>query len=109
MYSRFFSLGCSVQFYVALQYNSVLTLRADDGLLVWTPLNIQPVLLTVQVSDHMSSSLLIPILQLCSCLNGGTCQYQSVAENHLQGKFQVIKFSKNEVSLTLFLIIWFIL
>ncbi|XP_026791522.3 mucin-like protein isoform X2 [Pangasianodon hypophthalmus] len=65
------------------------TIGRDDGVLVWTPLNIQPVLLTVQVSDHMSSSLLIPILQLCSCLNGGTCQYQSVAENHLQGKFQV--------------------
>ncbi|KAI5108251.1 fibrillin-2 isoform X1, partial [Silurus meridionalis] len=66
------------------------TIGRDDGVLVWTPLNIQPVLLTVQVSDHMSSSLLIPILQLCNCLNGGTCQYQSVPENHLQGKFQVV-------------------
>lgn len=75
-----------------ISIKSVCNPLADNGVLVWTPLNIQPVLLTVQVSDHMSSSLLIPILQLCSCLNGGTCQYQSVAENHLQGKFQVTTF-----------------
>lgn len=67
----------------------VISLPTGDGVLVWTPLNIQPVLLTVQVSDYKSSSLLSPILQLCNCLNGGSCQYQSVAENHLQGKFQV--------------------
>ncbi|KAL6487444.1 hypothetical protein MHYP_G00040700 [Metynnis hypsauchen] len=66
------------------------TIGSGDGVLVWTPLNIQPVLLTVQVSDYMTSSLLSPILQLCNCLNGGSCQYQSVAENHLQGKFQVV-------------------
>ncbi|KAI4888646.1 hypothetical protein NFI96_027076 [Prochilodus magdalenae] len=64
------------------------TIGSGDGVLVWTPLNIQPVLLTVQVSDYTSSSLLSPVLQLCNCLNGGSCQYQSVAENHLQGKFQ---------------------
>lgn len=72
-------------------YNSVLISLVDNGVLVWTPLNIQPVLFTVQVSDHMSSSLLVPILQLCNCLNGGTCQYQSVTENYLQGKFQVTR------------------
>ncbi|XP_066536237.1 mucin-like protein [Hoplias malabaricus] len=66
------------------------TIGTGDGVLVWTPLNIQPVLLTVQVSDYMSSSLLSPILQICNCLNGGSCQYQSVVENHLQGKFQVV-------------------
>ncbi|XP_058241182.1 mucin-like protein [Hemibagrus wyckioides] len=80
----------SVSFSLLYPRPPLASIGKDDGLLVWTPLNIQPVLLTVQVSDHMSSSLLIPILQLCSCLNGGTCQYQSVAENHLQGKFQVV-------------------
>ncbi|XP_060727479.1 mucin-like protein [Tachysurus vachellii] len=80
----------SVSFSLLYPRPPLASIGKDDGVLVWTPLNIQPVLLTVQVSDHMSSSLLIPILQLCSCLNGGTCQYQSVAENHLQGKFQVV-------------------
>ncbi|XP_062852425.1 neurogenic locus notch homolog protein 1-like [Trichomycterus rosablanca] len=58
--------------------------------MVWTPYNIQPVLLTVQVSDSTSSTLLIPVLQICNCLNGGSCQYQSIAESHLQGRFQVV-------------------
>ncbi|XP_017318641.1 fibrillin-2 isoform X1 [Ictalurus punctatus] len=80
----------SVSFSLLYPRPVLATIGRDDGVLVWTPLNIQPVLLIVQVSDHMSSSVLIPILQLCSCLNGGTCQYQSVAENHLQGKFQVV-------------------
>uniref|UniRef100_W5KAE5 Si:ch73-105b23.6 n=1 Tax=Astyanax mexicanus TaxID=7994 RepID=W5KAE5_ASTMX len=62
----------------------------SDGILVWTPLSIQPVLLTVQVSDQTSSSLLSPIIKLCNCLNGGSCQYQTVADNYLQGKFQVV-------------------
>ncbi|KAM9477472.1 mucin-like protein [Clarias gariepinus] len=80
----------SISFSLLYPRPPLATIGRDNGVLVWTPLNIQPVLLTVQVSDHMSSSLLIPILQLCSCLNGGTCQYQSVGENHLQGKFQVV-------------------
>ncbi|XP_028845519.1 uncharacterized protein LOC114795935 isoform X2 [Denticeps clupeoides] len=61
-----------------------------DGLLVWTGVSTQPVLLTVRVSDQFSSSLLTPVLQVCNCLNGGTCQYNSIVENHLSGKFQVV-------------------
>ncbi|TSK42144.1 Fibrillin-1 [Bagarius yarrelli] len=80
----------SVTFSLLYPRPPLASIGKDDGILVWTLLNLQPVLLTVQVSDYMSSSLLIPILQLCSCLNGGTCQYQSVAENHLQGKFQIV-------------------
>lgn len=60
-----------------------------DGVLVWTPSGIQPVNLTIQVSDQTSSSVITPVLQLCNCMNGGSCQYNSVVENHLQGKFQV--------------------
>lgn len=57
---------------------------------MWTPVSTQPVHLTLKVSDDRSSSLFTPILRICSCLNGGTCQYDSVIENHLKGKFQVI-------------------
>ncbi|XP_076141885.1 uncharacterized protein LOC143124336 isoform X2 [Alosa pseudoharengus] len=66
------------------------TIGSGDGVLVWTALSVQPVRVSVLVSDHMSSSLLVPVLQVCACLNGGTCQYSSVTQNHLQGKFQVV-------------------
>ncbi|KAG9344479.1 hypothetical protein JZ751_011149 [Albula glossodonta] len=59
-----------------------------NGILTWTPINIQPVLITVSASDQMFSSLLSPVIQVCNCLNGGTCQYNTTTENHLQGKFQ---------------------
>lgn len=62
---------------------------AGNGILMWMPLNAQPVTLTIMVTDQQFSSFLTPVIQLCSCLNGGTCQYGSIAENHLQGKFQV--------------------
>lgn len=60
-----------------------------DGLLTWTPLTAQPVQLTVKVSDELTSSLFTPILRVCNCLNGGACQYDSITENHRQGRFQV--------------------
>ncbi|CAB1443899.1 unnamed protein product [Pleuronectes platessa] len=66
------------------------SISSGDGYLAWTPLSTQPVQLTIKVSDERSSSLLTPILRLCSCLNGGTCQYNSITENHQQGKFQVV-------------------
>ncbi|XP_069000233.1 neurogenic locus Notch protein [Embiotoca jacksoni] len=62
----------------------------DDGYLTWTPLSTQPVQLNIKVSDKLTSSLFTPILHVCNCLNGGTCQYSSVVENHQQGKFQVV-------------------
>lgn len=49
----------------------------------------QPVQLTIMVSDQLSSSLFTPILRVCNCLNGGSCQYDSVTENHQKGTFQV--------------------
>ncbi|XP_043991780.1 mucin-like protein [Gambusia affinis] len=61
-----------------------------NGYLTWTPRNTQPYQLTVKVSDGQTSSLFTPVLRVCSCLNGGTCLYDSVVENHLQGKFQVV-------------------
>ncbi|XP_061602077.1 neurogenic locus notch homolog protein 1-like [Cololabis saira] len=61
-----------------------------DGYLTWTPSSLRPVRLTIRVSDGVSSSLFTPVLSVCGCLNGGTCTRDSVAENHLQGKFQVL-------------------
>ncbi|XP_054885376.1 mucin-like protein [Poeciliopsis prolifica] len=61
-----------------------------NGFLTWTPRSTQPHQLTVKVSDGQTSSLFTPVLRVCNCLNGGTCLYDSVAENHLQGKFQVV-------------------
>ncbi|XP_061766911.1 fibrillin-2 isoform X2 [Nerophis ophidion] len=66
------------------------SIGSGDGFLSWRPLGTEPVQLTIKVTDRLSSSLFTPILRICNCLNGGTCQYDSVTENHLQGKFQVL-------------------
>ncbi|TKS85238.1 Fibrillin-3 Fibrillin-3 C-terminal peptide [Collichthys lucidus] len=64
------------------------SISGATGLLTWTLLTTQPVKLTIKVSDKVTSSLFTPVLRICNCLNGGTCQYDSVTENHQQGKFQ---------------------
>ncbi|XP_055025536.2 uncharacterized protein [Misgurnus anguillicaudatus] len=79
-----------ITFSLALPRPSRATIGSGDGVLVWTPQSILPVNLTVQVSDQTSSSMITPVLQICNCLNGGSCQYDSVVENYLQGKFQVV-------------------
>uniref|UniRef100_A0A3B5LL06 Si:ch73-105b23.6 n=1 Tax=Xiphophorus couchianus TaxID=32473 RepID=A0A3B5LL06_9TELE len=67
------------------------TNHSDDFLMSnWTPRSTKPYQLAVKVSDGQTSSLFTPVLRVCNCLNGGTCLYDSVAENHLQGKFQVV-------------------
>ncbi|TMS04304.1 Calmodulin [Larimichthys crocea] len=66
------------------------SISGATGLLTWTLLTTQPVKLTIKVSDKVTSSLFTPVLRICNCLNGGTCQYDSVTENHQQGKFQVV-------------------
>ncbi|XP_028325377.1 fibrillin-1 isoform X2 [Gouania willdenowi] len=66
------------------------SIGTGDGFLSWTPVSTRPVQLTIRVSDRLTSSVFTPILRVCNCLNGGTCQYDSVAENHLKGKFQVV-------------------
>nr|XP_021336607.1 fibrillin-2 isoform X1 [Danio rerio] len=77
-------------FSLALPRSPQVTIGSSDGVLVWTPSSIQPVNLTIQVSDQTSSSLITPVLRLCNCMNGGSCQYNSVAENLLLGKFQIV-------------------
>nr|XP_057916324.1 fibrillin-3 isoform X3 [Doryrhamphus excisus] len=66
------------------------SIGSGDGYLTWMPLSTDPVQLTIKVTDRLSSSLFTPILRICNCLNGGTCLYDSVTENYLQGKFQVL-------------------
>ncbi|XP_029962393.1 fibrillin-1 [Salarias fasciatus] len=66
------------------------SIGSGDGYLTWTPLSTQPVQITIRVRDQFTSSLFTPILRVCGCLNGGTCQYDSIAENHLKGRFQVV-------------------
>ncbi|KAI3362951.1 hypothetical protein L3Q82_011622, partial [Scortum barcoo] len=66
------------------------SIGSGDGLLTWTPLNTQPIQLTIKVSDKLTSSLFTPMLRVCNCLNGGACQYDSITENHQQGRFQVV-------------------
>ncbi|XP_056904232.1 neurogenic locus Notch protein-like [Takifugu flavidus] len=63
---------------------------AGGGLLTWTILTTEPVQLTIRASDQLASTLFTPILRVCNCLNGGTCQYGSITENHRQGRFQVV-------------------
>nr|XP_017214421.2 mucin-like protein isoform X2 [Danio rerio] len=77
-------------FSLALPRSPQVTIGSSDGVLVWTPSSIQQVNLTIQVSDQTSSSLITPVLRLCNCMNGGSCQYNSVAENLLLGKFQIV-------------------
>ncbi|XP_029553265.1 uncharacterized protein LOC115152658 [Salmo trutta] len=62
----------------------------SDGILTWTPLDIQPVYLTIIVNDQLFSSQFAHILHVCNCLNRGTCQCDSIVDNHLQGRFQVV-------------------
>ncbi|XP_034080829.1 mucin-like protein isoform X2 [Gymnodraco acuticeps] len=101
-------IGCKVNFTVNVQFvaqdpngdpitYSLLhprpprtSIGSRDGFLTWMPLTTQPVQLTIRVSDGLSSSLFTPILHVCNCLNGGTCQYESVTENLQQGTFQVV-------------------
>ncbi|XP_023660076.1 mucin-like protein [Paramormyrops kingsleyae] len=80
----------SVSFSLLFPRPPLASIGSGNGILMWMPLNAQPVTLTIMVTDQQFSSLLTPVIQLCSCLNGGTCQYGSIAENHLQGKFQVV-------------------
>ncbi|XP_059928984.1 uncharacterized protein si:ch73-105b23.6 isoform X2 [Gadus macrocephalus] len=62
----------------------------SSGYLTWLPQGAEPVELSVKVSDPLVSSLFSPVLQVCNCLNGGTCQYDAITHNYLQGKFQVV-------------------
>ncbi|XP_051775224.1 mucin-like protein [Erpetoichthys calabaricus] len=60
------------------------------GELTWTPRNANPVVLTVQVNDQLSETVTSPVIQMCNCMNGGTCDYSRIIQNYRKGKFQVV-------------------
>ncbi|KAM8851962.1 mucin-like protein [Synchiropus picturatus] len=82
--------GDSITFSLLYPRPPQASISSGDGYLTWRPLSTKPVQLTIKVSDEKTSSVFVPILRVCNCLNGGTCQYDSVIENHQKGKFQVV-------------------
>ncbi|XP_078413338.1 mucin-like protein isoform X2 [Cetorhinus maximus] len=60
------------------------------GLLTWTPQSIKPVQLTIQVNDDLSGSFLNPTVLMCNCMDSGECDYDTIIQTYLQGKFQVV-------------------
>ncbi|KAJ1157038.1 hypothetical protein NDU88_009753, partial [Pleurodeles waltl] len=62
----------------------------DNGLLTWTPRNRNPVELTIRVNDGNTGSVLTPMVKMCDCANGGTCDFSKIIEQHHNGRFQVV-------------------
>ncbi|MBN3290469.1 MLP protein, partial [Polypterus senegalus] len=65
-------------------------MKPATGELTWTPRNANPVVLTVQVNDQLSETVTSPVIQMCNCINGGTCDYSRIIQSHHKGKFQVV-------------------
>ncbi|XP_055083462.1 mucin-like protein [Periophthalmus magnuspinnatus] len=63
---------------------------AGDGVLSWTPLSTSPVQIQLKISDSTSSTLFVPTIKLCNCVNGGTCQFNTPSQSQLLGKFQLV-------------------
>ncbi|XP_043552698.1 fibrillin-2 [Chiloscyllium plagiosum] len=66
------------------------TINPATGLLTWTPKTIKPVQLTVQVNDDLSGSFLNPTVQMCNCMDGGECDYDTILQAHFLGKLQIV-------------------
>ncbi|XP_072906741.1 mucin-4 isoform X2 [Hemitrygon akajei] len=65
-------------------------INSATGQLTWTPRNIKPVQLTIQVNDDFSGSFMNVSVLMCSCMNNGECDYSTVTQTYLTGKFQVV-------------------
>ncbi|CAJ0929768.1 unnamed protein product [Ranitomeya imitator] len=46
--------------------------------------------LILQVNDQLSGSIFIPMLQVCKCANGGTCDNSVIIESYSESKYQVV-------------------
>ncbi|XP_069464522.1 uncharacterized protein [Ambystoma mexicanum] len=68
----------------------------DNGLLIWRPQNKNPVKLTIRVNDGSTGSVLTPVIKMCACANGGTCDYSRIIETHHNGHFLVVGCSCSE-------------
>ncbi|XP_032882267.1 mucin-like protein [Amblyraja radiata] len=66
------------------------SISSATGLLTWTPQNIKPIQLTIQVNDDFSGSFMILSILMCNCMNNGECDYNTTTQTYLQGKFQVV-------------------
>ncbi|PIK46326.1 putative fibrillin-1 [Apostichopus japonicus] len=47
----------------------------------WTPVDKEPVQIGIVASDGRSTSLLVTDVIICSCLNGGTCDYENLVDS----------------------------
>ncbi|KAM4043654.1 uncharacterized protein ACNLHF_013893 [Anomaloglossus baeobatrachus] len=61
-----------------------------NGQFTWTVQDGGPLSLILQVNDQLSGSIFIPILQVCKCANGGTCDSSVIIESYFESKYQVI-------------------
>ncbi|XP_056424057.1 fibrillin-3-like [Hyla sarda] len=61
-----------------------------NGQFTWTFQDVGPIQLILQVNDQLSGSIFIPILQVCKCANGGTCDNNIIIENYFESKYQVL-------------------
>ncbi|XP_019632704.1 PREDICTED: uncharacterized protein LOC109476260 [Branchiostoma belcheri] len=70
------------------------TINPVDGILTWTPNNLLPVQLEIVAKDDKgASSSTYPMVKLCNCQNGGTCNFVTVdftGEINPVGGFQVV-------------------
>ncbi|XP_077341203.1 uncharacterized protein LOC143986670 [Lithobates pipiens] len=61
-----------------------------SGQFTWMVQDLRPTQLTIQLNDHLSGSIVIPMVQVCRCINGGTCDYSIIVENYYDIKHQVV-------------------
>ncbi|KAM9316830.1 uncharacterized protein PAF06_007921 [Gastrophryne carolinensis] len=60
------------------------------GQFTWTVQDTRPSSLIIQLNDQLSGSIVIPLVQVCRCANGGTCDYSIVVENYYESRYQVV-------------------
>ncbi|XP_077138548.1 mucin-like protein isoform X2 [Ranitomeya variabilis] len=61
-----------------------------NGQFTWTVQDGGPMPLILQVNDQLSGSIFIPMLQVCKCANGGTCDNSVIIESYSESKYQVV-------------------
>ncbi|XP_070549910.1 fibrillin-1-like [Ptychodera flava] len=66
------------------------TINATTGEFTWTPQNTDFVEIEIEASDGKALSLLKPTVQICECLNGGTCNYDAnvAGSDEVNNKFK---------------------
>ncbi|KAK7901518.1 hypothetical protein WMY93_018287 [Mugilogobius chulae] len=83
------SSGDAISFSVVYSRSVRVTLN-ENGMLSWTPLSTTAVQIQLKISDSSSTTLFVPTIKLCNCVNGGTCQYDTPTQSQLLGKFLIV-------------------